>query len=295
MKLKIITSILLMLTVISCNEVKYESTKRTGEEADAVSEESLVEGLGTQDLGDSSCLASSGDPASAGQYEVTTKTSGRVKIFAPIGLADGCKVPVVHFSNGTGAMCLFYNKVLRHWASHGFIATCYESSMTGSGQPCIDALDIASKEYPEIADTTRFGSSGHSQGGGASITCAYLLEQKYGDNAKVAVHAVQPAHGMSRAGYVKEYPTIKSPVFMFSGSRDSIVPMSWVGSGYDLLQTETYWFQGEGISHLNPQDHAAHSGVSWFRWKLLNDQNAKEQFLSLPLDTKWSEHKTKNI
>ena len=70
----------------------------------------------------------------------------------------------------------------------------------GIGQPCIDALDIASKEYPEIADTTRFGSSGHSQGGGASITCAYLLEQKYGDQAKVAVHAVQPAHGMSRAG-----------------------------------------------------------------------------------------------
>ena len=145
-----------------------------------------------------------------------------------------------------------------------------------------------------IADSKRFGSSGHSQGGGAAITCTYLLEQKYGNSVKLTAHAVEPAHGMSRSSYTREYPKIKSPVFMFSGSADFIVPSSWVGRGYNVLKTETYWYQAEGVTHMNPQNHASESGVSWFRWKLLGDTKSKNDFLSLPESSRWKEVKKRN-
>ena len=193
------------------------------------------------------------------------------------------------FSNGTGASCIFYRSVLEHWASHGFIATCYESPSTGSGSPCMNAMDAALSEFSQIADSTKFGSSGHSQGGGAAISCTYLLEQKYGNSARIAAHAVQPAHGMSRSSYTREYPTITSPVFMFSGSGDFIVPKSWVKRGYDILKTETYWYDASGISHMNPQNHAAESGVAWFRWKLFGDQQAKNYFINLPSSSRWTQ------
>ena len=215
-------------------------------------------------------------------------------MYVPEGLPEGCKVPVLHFSNGTGATCGFYANTLQHWASHGFIATCYETTQSGSGSACMNAMKTAVDTYPELADATKFGSSGHSQGGGASITCTYLLEQKHGDSVTIAGHAVQPAHGMSRMGYKREYPTIKSPIFMFNGSRDAVVPKSWVSDGYNVLNTETYWYQGQGISHMNPQNHASESGVAWFRWKLLGDERAKEYFMNLPDTSRWSLIKEKN-
>ena len=214
-------------------------------------------------------------------------------MFVPKGIPSGCKVPVLHFSNGTGA-CMFYNSVLQQWASHGFIATCYETTQSGSGSACVNAVEAAVSAYPDLADATKYGSSGHSQGGGAAVTCTYLLENKFGNSAKVAGHAVEPAHGMNRRSYKSEYRTIESPVFMFNGSRDTVVPKSWVGDGYDELTGEVYWYQGEGISHMNPQSHAAESGVAWFRWKLLGDDRAKSYFLDLPNTRRWSEVKSKN-
>ena len=158
----------------------------------------------------------------------------------------------------------------------------------------MNAMQTAIETYPDLADSSKLGSSGHSQGGGAAVTCTYLLEQKYGSSVSIAGHAVQPAHGMNRFGYRGEYAKIQSPIFMFNGSRDLVVPKTWVGDGYRPLNSETYWYQGQAISHMNPQSHASESGVAWFRWKLLGDETAKDYFLNLPRSDRWSAVKEKN-
>ena len=139
-----------------------------------------------------------------------------------------------------------------------------------------------------------FGSTGHSQGGGAAITCAYLAEQEWGEDIKAAAHAIQPAHGMNRSTYTSEYPIINSPIFMFSGSADTVVPKAWVGRGYDLLNTETYWFEAVGATHINMNSWAKESAVPWFGCKLLNNQQACTAFLSLAETEKWKELNSKN-
>ena len=108
------------------------------------------------------------------------------------------KWPVLHFSNGT-ELCMFYNSVLQQWASHGFIATCYETTQSGSGSACVNAVEAAVSAYPDLADANKiwiFWVTLKVVEYSSNFT--YLLENKFGNSAKVAGHAVEPAHGMNR-------------------------------------------------------------------------------------------------
>lgn len=229
----------------------------------------------------------SDDYRAAGRYEVRRSGSGRVKIYEPSNFPDECKMPVVHLANGTGANCSFYSSISEHLASHGFLVSCYESSSTGSGMGCIRALDTLFSEYGDRV-VGKFGSTGHSQGGGAAITCGYLAEQKYGDKLDIAIHAIEPAHGMSRASWKSEYPSIESPVFMLSGSSDTVVSSGWVRQGYEILKAPTYWYVARGASHMNAQPWAAESALIWFRWQLLGDNAAGQKLMKLTEDRRWS-------
>ena len=46
---------------------------------------------------------------------------------------------------------------------------------------------------------------------------------------------------------------------------------------------------------MKPQNHASQSGVAWFRWKLIGDEDAKRYFLDLPDTSRWSLVKEKKF
>lgn len=243
-------------------------------------------GSGPAAGGDNSCLAGITNYDMPGKFQVMTTRAESVHFYVPM-VPAGCKVPVVHLSNGTGGTCNGYKAILNHMASHGFLATCYESTNTGSGKPCMDALTAAYMRYPDLADD-KIGSTGHSQGGGAAITCVYLAEMRWGTMRKYTGHAMEPAHGMNRSGYMSEYPKIKSPIFMFSGSRDTIVSSSWVRQGYAPLTCEKIWYEATGAPHVPvPTSWTQESAVAWFRWKLLDDEAAGTYFKMLPSTDRW--------
>jgi hypothetical protein len=58
------------------------------------------------------CLDGIQDFGKDGPFKVTTKKSGAVNFYVP-GVPSGCKVPVVHLANGTGASCATYNASLQ--------------------------------------------------------------------------------------------------------------------------------------------------------------------------------------
>lgn len=241
-----------------------------------------------------SCLRDMGTAyGSPGRFKVARTTVGSVNIYAPTDLPAGCKVPIVHYSNGTMMFCSYYRSHLEHMASWGFLVSCFESTQTGSGEACLTGLDTLVSKFPDHADPSRIGSTGHSQGGGAAITCAYLSEQKGGANVSVAVHAIMPAHGMNRLSYSSEYPLIRAPVFIMSGSTDAIVSDSWIDLGYGPLKTETLWYQAVGVGHMGPNEPASPTSVAYFRWKLLGDQNAAEYIRSLDTMPGWRKFKSK--
>jgi hypothetical protein len=245
------------------------------------------------------CLQGITTFAQEGPFKYTAKTHGQVKMWVPM-VPAGCKVPVIHLANGTGATCSSYRGSLTRMASHGFLATCYESTQTGAGTQGIQAFEAAFKEYPDLADV-RLGSTGHSQGGQAAFTVLQLAEAKWGSERIYAGLAMQPASGFgsqpSGGTWQQVYAKIKSPMFMFSGTRDTLVSESWVKRGFDALsdQVEAYWWSAIGATHIpTPDPQQMEISVPWFRWKLLGDKAACEHFKKMNDGTKWEQKAVQN-
>jgi len=260
----------------------------------------------TGDMGGSvsadGCLAGI-DPAtyaSAGPFSYAEEEHGSVTVFVP-DVPSGCRVPVVHYANGTNGTCAANASILTHFASHGFLAACYQSGQTGAGTQCIEAVETVLNQYTELVDETRVGFTGHSQGGRSAILCAYNAEQSWGDARTLATQAIEPSHwyGVGPDDYASLYAQIRSPIFMFNGSEDTLVSVRRVREGFDALDggLEAYWYEAIGASHTSPKPHdgwSNESGVAWFRWKLLGDQEACDHFMALPSTNKWENMDSQN-
>ena len=200
------------------------------------------------------CLDGITDYQAEGPFEFKTETAGDVKLWVP-QVPAGCKVPVVHLANGTGATCGNYQGALERLASHGFLTTCYEDRNTGAGTQGVMAFEAALSMYPELADN-KLGSTGHSQGGQAAFVAMKLAEEKWGDTMIYAGLAMQPASGYGEqptSGTWQEvYGKIKSPMFMFSGTADLLVSESWVERAFDAMPeaNEVYWWSAVGARHI---------------------------------------------
>jgi hypothetical protein len=251
--------------------------------------------------GSGSCLDGITDYEKDGPFKFETKTSGQVNFWVPM-VPAGCKVPVIHLSNGTGATCAAYAAALQRMASHGFLTTCFEDPNTGSGQQGLMALQTAVMNYPDLADM-KFGLTGHSQGGQAAFTSLQLAEAKWGDSAIYAGLAMEPASGFgvqpSGGSWQSVYAKLKSPMFMFSGlGTDGLVSQGWVQQAYDALpkSEEAYFWTASGATHIPvPNGEEQEISIPWFRWKLLGDQKACMYFKSIPMtNMKWNEVASKN-
>lgn len=248
------------------------------------------------------CLAGITDLDKAGPFTFKKRSVGLVRMWVP-NVPAGCKVPMVHLSNGTGGWCGVYEPSLEHLASHGFLALCFESPVTGSGDFGMIAFQTALKEYPELADL-RFGSTGHSQGGyGALITLQYA-EQRWGSKGVYAGLAMQPASGFGAQPLTNLWPVIyakiKSPVFMFSGvGTDGLVVEPWVWAAYLLLSPKVEAYDWAKLLSLHipvPNHEEKQISIPWFRWKLLGDKKACEAFKAIPKhDKSWRVRAEKNV
>ncbi|HKP59731.1 MAG TPA: hypothetical protein VJV78_23570 [Polyangiales bacterium] len=250
---------------------------------------------------ESACLDGITKYDEQGPFMFMPNTMGQVKIWAPM-VPAGCKVPILHLANGTGASCMNYQPILERFASHGFLTTCYENANTGAGTQGVMAFETAMKAYPDLF-VKKLGSTGHSQGGQAAFMVLVLSEQKWGQtDFKYAGLAMEPASGFgtqpSGGSWQSWYGKIKSPMLAFSGTADMLVPQAWVQQGYDALSDdiEAYHWSAVGATHIpTPDEHTMQIGVAWWRWKLLGDQAACEWFKKLPDGDQWNKVREQNV
>jgi hypothetical protein len=256
-------------------------------------------GAGPIDSGESSCLDGITDFGARGPFQYRAAHQGSVKIWVPMTPA-GCKVPVVHLANGTGASCSAYQNVLNSLASHGFLTTCYESTNTGAGTQGVMAIETVFNRHADMA-AKRIGSTGHSQGGQAAFTVLQQAEDKWGDSYVYAGLAMQPASGFGsqpRIRWQQMYGMIKSPMFMFNGTSDTLVSQSWVAQGFTALSRsiEAYHWSARGSTHIpTPQAETIEVAIPWFRWKLLGDRAACMAFKALPSGMRWTVIREQNV
>ena len=249
--------------------------------------------------GESSCLDGITDYDARGPFRYTSRRVGNVNMLVP-SVPAGCKVPVAHLANGTGASCRVYQSILNALASHGFLATCYESTNTGAGTQGLEAFERALSTYPDLA-ARRFASLGHSQGGQGAFTVLALTEARFGETGLYAGLAMQPASGFGAqprgATWQQLYGRIRSPMFMFSGTADILVSASWVRRGFDALNNdvEAYNWSARGATHIpTPNNETIQVAIPWFRWKLLGDTEACESFKDLRGGFRWSQSQVQN-
>jgi len=274
----------------------------------------LDSGADTGGPAGTACLDGITDYASAGPFKFEAKTAGKVKLWVPT-VPAGCKVPIVHLANGTTANCGNYMKSLERLASHGFLAACYEDPNTGAGTYGIMAFEAAMSMFPDLVDN-KLGSTGHSQGGQASLVTLALAEAKWGDKMTYTGLAMEPASGYgtqpSGGSWQSYYGKIKSPVFMFSGDSstgfansslagigtgDGLVAITWVTQGFEALSKsiEAYHWTAIGATHIpTPEEQENQISIPWFRWKLLGDSKACEFFKKMPDGKKWKSQKEQN-
>jgi hypothetical protein len=235
----------------------------------------------------------------AGPFSVSTQTIGAVKFWLP-RVPAGCRIPVVHFANGTGASCSVYQAIVERLASHGFLAACEEAINTGSGAGGMAALETAINMFPDLADN-KLGALGHNQGGQAAFVTIALAERKWGASMRLAGLAMEPSHGLGSQPvgmtWQATYATIRAPMFMFSGTEDTLVSASWVMQGFNALPatSEAYFWSAIGATHTPvPVLHTQQVSVAWFRWKLLRDADACVYFKALPGAGSWEKTASKN-
>jgi hypothetical protein len=247
-----------------------------------------------------SCLDGITDFQSAGPFTFKMETEGAVKMWVP-DVPAGCKVPMVHMANGTGASCATYNASMERLASHGFFGLCYENANTGAGTQGIMAFEAGLAKHPELADM-KFGSTGHSQGGQSSFIVLQFAEEKW-PGATYSGLAMEPASGFGSqpagGSWQSIYAKIKSPMFMFSGvGTDGLVSQGWVQQAFDAMSdtVEAYFWARNGATHIPvPNGEEMQLSIPWFRWTLLGDNEACKAFKNIPTeDTTWVIDSEKN-
>ena len=243
---------------------------------------------------DSSCLAVAGDLDAPGPFKFEATSAQLLKLWLP-KLPPGCKAPVVHFANGTGATCSTYLPTLERLASHGFLTVCAENTVTGSGVPGMRAFEAVLDLYPDLA-AHALGSAGHEAGGQGAILTLQQAEAKWGTRARYAGMAIAPASGHGTqppsGTWQEAYGAVTSPMLMMSGKQDALVSESWVADGFAALNDsiEAYWYSGVDVKALPlPHEHIQQLAVAWFRWKLLGDRAACTHFRELPQTDRWDE------
>jgi hypothetical protein len=256
---------------------------------------------GVGPLPDQSCLDDITDYVAAGPFSFEATAIGSVKVWVP-SVPAGCKLPVVHFANGTGATCSTYAAALEHLASHGFLTACYESTQTGEGTQCIAAVEALYDEHPELASTQQIGFTGNATGGISALVCAYRAEEKWGATKRLAAHALPPDLAGGPGGWMDLLHHIDSPVFIVNGSidgepTDGIVSEHAVRSVYETFNdsVEAYWYEAVDAPHVPvPLAFIEESTVAWFRWKLLGDTVACRYVRSMPDSERWNLQEQQN-
>ncbi len=200
-------------------------------------------------------------------------------LFYPSAMQDG-EHPIITWGNGTFAIPAFYQGLLDHLASYGFVVIASTSTMTGTGEEMLEGVDWLFEEnsreesiFFNKIDTDNVGATGHSQGGGGTINA--------GTDPRVTCTApIEPIPGRVRE--------LQGPMFLVAGSDDSFVPAPWVtASTFDRALVPTVYGIAQGATHFTPLGDAGMMRgyvTAWFCAVLLGHEEAEEAFFGQDAD-----------
>lgn len=227
----------------------------------------------------------------AGPFKVTEKQAGPDHtLYYPTELgSDGRRHPVVIWGNGTGATPAAYARLLRHWASHGFIVAAANTKSAGSGADMLAGARWLTTENGKLqsaffgrVDVSKVAATGHSQGGGGAIAAG-------ADPLVTTTMPIQP-------GPQGQISALHGPMFILGGGNDSIVvPGLLVGPRYkQATHIKAVYGLLKTATHFEPANDGGRMRgymTAWLRSQLMDDELAKAEFFGtcgLCSDSDWT-------
>lgn len=211
-------------------------------------------------------------------HERNVGPDGAYDIVRPAQLGEaGRKHPIVSWNNGTLYQIDRYQDLLDHWASHGFVVIGGHTNSTAGGAVHEAAIEwiVAENEregsaYFGMLDPSRIGASGHSQGGGATITAGAGIPSPMGIVTTMPLMPIsrfEPAH-------LEQQPV---PMLIVSATEDERAN-EIADQALSVVTTELVDAQFVGVhaDAMNPGIHGA--TVAWLRYQLMGDERARVEF-----------------
>jgi hypothetical protein len=213
--------------------------------------------------------------------EMNTGPGSAYDVFHPTPLADGRRHPIISWANGTLFALNDYQKLLEHWASHGFVVIAGHTSSTAGGGTHKTGIDWLVAEngggnniYAGTLDTAHVGAAGHSQGGGATIAAG---AQKAGPLALTTTLPLMPILSYESDKTILGKQT--APMFNINATMDDRDPTGAIAEQiFTAAKAELVQAAYIGI-HEDAMSAAMFAPtLAWFRLRLMGDTQARATF-----------------
>ncbi|WP_196000440.1 alpha/beta hydrolase [Clostridium sp. 1001271B_151109_B4] len=227
------------------------------------------------------------------EFESNEELFDNYKIWYPTKLEENNneKYPIVVFVNGTGVPYQKYGATFEHLASWGFVVIGNDDANSASGKSSSITLDyILSLNSNEESiffnklDITNVGISGHSQGGVGAINAVTEF-----DNSNVftsiytaSTTSIELANALE---WNYDVTKISIPYFMVAGTgkvdAETIAPLESMVKNYMNLNSniKAVMARRKNTDHGDMLLYADGYMTAWFRYTLMNDDEAGKVFL----------------
>lgn len=205
-------------------------------------------------------------------------------LYFPENAKPGDKFPLLTWGNGTFCSPTFYDVLIGHVVSYGFVVIATNTSSTGSAMEMLKGVEWALAQNDQsgspifgLVDKDKIGAFGHSQGGAG--TC------RAGADARIK--AIAPLSGPSNAA------AIKCPVFFVTTGGEAMSSNS-VETAFNTVTTKAVYgvtMSGNHDEYTDVEDDPMVSGltsndakqsraaiVAWFEWQLKAKDEVKPLF-----------------
>lgn len=214
------------------------------------------------------------DYSATGSQTVTSQSAGSsCTLYRPVNLTG--EQPVILWGNGTGASPRSYSALLRHWASWNFVVVAANTSNAGTGEEMRDCLNwLENSGYASLADLSKVGASGHSQGGGGSIMAG--ADSRVTTTAPIEGYTLGLGH--DRSSWTQQ----GGPMLLLSGGADTVVsPRTNHAPLFERANVPVFWGILQGASHFEPSYDGGEFReitTAWFLYQLQDNENARTYF-----------------
>jgi hypothetical protein len=236
--------------------------------------------------------------------DMNTGPMGAYDVFRPASLgAEQRRHPIISWANGTLFGIADYQKLLEHWASHGFVVIAAHTNTTAGGVTHKAGIDWLTAEaarngspYFGVLDTKMVGAAGHSQGGGATIAAG---AQKSGPTSLVTTLPLMPILSFESDKTILGKQTV--PMLNINATMDDRDPSGAIPNQiYDAANAELVQAAYIGI-HEDAMSVAMFAPtLAWFRLRLMGDTAARQTFYPVPTcglctNAAWKQVRAKNV